>query len=344
MARNTLTHTSIFQATDATVIPEISFPLLEKLSISLLIPAYNEEIGIGNVIDKFRRVIPTAEIYVYDNNSIDGTVEVANQLGAIVRQEPRQGKGQVVRRMFADIDSDVYILVDGDNTYDPQIAPTLVELLLHNGLDMINCARIPTTNTAYRPGHKFGNHVLSGIVRVIFGNNFKDMLSGYRVFSRRFVKSFPAMTTGFEIETELTIHALQLKMPVMEFPCHFQSRIEGSESKLKTFSDGLRISATIANLVRQEKPLALFFSISFLFSSISLFLAYPLIGTYLDTGLVPRLPTAILSTSLMLGAILSMACGLILDTVTRGRQETKRLAYLSIPGIYEKLKSSYAGS
>ena len=333
-----MTHASIPQASVAQSLQESSLPMLEELSISLLIPAYNEEMGIGNVIARFRQALPTAEIYVYDNNSIDSTAEVAHQLGAIVRQEPRQGKGYVVRRMFADIDADIYILVDGDNTYDAQLAPTLVELLLHNGLDMINCARVPTTGTAYRPGHKLGNHLLSGIVRMIFGDNFKDMLSGYRVFSRRFVKSFPAMTTGFEIETELTIHALQLEMPAMEIPCHFQNRIEGSESKLKTFSDGFRILKTIANLVRQEKPLALFAGVGFILSLLSLILAYPIIETYIEIGLVFRLPTAILSTGLMLGAFLSIACGLTLDTVTRGRHETKRLAYLSTPGILQKLE------
>lgn len=333
-----MTNAPISQSTTSHSLHDCSLPDLQGISISLLIPAYNEEKGIGNVIASFRQALPTAQIFVYDNNSLDRTAEVAHQLGVIVRQEPRQGKGYVVRRMFADIDSDIYILVDGDNTYDPQLAPTLVELLLHNGLDMINCARVPTTATAYRPGHQLGNHLLSGIVRMIFGDNFKDMLSGYRVFSRRFVKSFPAMTTGFEIETELTIHALQLEMPAMELPCHFQNRLEGSESKLKTFSDGFRISKTIANLVRQEKPLALFSGVSFLLSFLSLVFAYPIIQTYIETGLVPRLPTAILSSGLMLGAFLSMACGLVLDTVTRGRHETKRLAYLSIPGIHEKLK------
>ena len=310
-----------------------------ELTIALLIPAYNEEKGIGSVIANFRQAIPNAQIYVYDNNSTDRTAQIARQLGAIVRQEPRQGKGYVVRRMFADINTDIYILVDADNTYEAPLAPTLVELLLHNNLDMINCARIPTTAGAYRPGHKFGNTLLSGIVRMIFGDTFKDMLSGYRVFSRRFVKSFPAMTTGFEIETELTIHALQLEMPIMEIPCEFQNRTEGSESKLKTYSDGFLILKTIANMVRQEKPLALFSFVSFLLSSLSLILAYPIIGTYIESGLVPRLPSAILSTGLMLGALFSMACGLVLDTVTRGRHEAKRLAYLSIPPSHEKIKT-----
>ncbi len=310
----------------------------ENITISVLIPSYNEEVGIANVVTGFRQALPSAEIYVYDNNSLDRTVEIAKHHGATVRQEPRQGKGYVVRRMFADIDSDIYVLVDGDNTYDPQIASTLVELLIHNGLDMINCARVPTTAAAYRPGHKLGNHLLTGIVRIMFGDNFKDMLSGYRVFSRRFVKSFPAMTTGFEIETELTIHALQLEMPAMEFPCPFQNRTEGSESKLKTFSDGFRILKTIANLVRQEKPIAVFSGASFLLVLLALIFAYPIVAMYIETGLVPRIPTAILSTGLMLGAVVSMACGFILDTVTRGRHETKRLAYLSISGIQETLK------
>ncbi len=336
-----MTNATISQSIDSPHMHDSLMPILKEVSISVLIPAYNEEKGIGRVVARFRQALPSAEIFVYDNNSLDRTIEAAHQLGAIVRQEPRQGKGYVVRRMFADIDSDIYILVDGDNTYDPGMAPTLVETLIHNGLDMINCARIPTTATAYRPGHQLGNYLLSGIVRMIFGNNFQDMLSGYRVLSRRFVKSFPIMTTGFEIETELTIHALELDMPSMEIPCHLHNRLEGSESKLKTFSDGFRILRTIANLVRQEKPMAVFSAITVAFSMLSLILIYPLIETYIETGLVPRLPTVILSTGLMLGALLSIACGLVLDTVTRGRNEAKRLAYLCIPGIHEKIKRSY---
>lgn len=315
-----------------------TLPVLENFSISVLIPSYNEEAGIENVIEGFRHAISSAEIFVYDNNSSDRTAEKAEKMGAIVRQEFRQGKGYVVRRMFADIDSDVYILVDGDDTYDPKIAQTLVEILIANGLDMINCARVPTTTTAYRPGHKFGNSLLSGIVKVMFGSQFQDMLSGYRVFSHRFVKSFPVMATGFEIETELTIHALALEMPSMEIPCNFQNRLEGSESKLHTFSDGFRILITICNLLRQERPLAVFSTASLILFVSSLILGYPIIDTYLETGLVPRLPTAVLAMGLALGGLLSMACGLILDTVTRGRQEAKRLAYLSIPGILEKTK------
>lgn len=319
-------------------VPHAISPLLNHVTISILIPTYNEETGIERVICGFRDSIPSANIFVYDNNSSDQTLAKAAQMGAVVRQELRQGKGYVVRRMFADIDSDVYILVDGDDTYDPKIAQTLVEILISNGLDMINCARLPTTTTAYRPGHKFGNGLLSGIVKLIFGNQFQDLLSGYRVFSRRFVKSFPVMATGFEIETELTIHALALEMPSMEIPCNFKNRLEGSESKLRTFSDGCRILLTIANLLRQEKPLAVFFLTSLLLGSISLIFGIPLLNTYLQTGLVPRLPTALLTTGLMLGALLSMTCGLILDTVTRGRHEAKRLAYLSIPGILQQLK------
>ncbi len=316
------------------------------ITISVLIPSYNEEVSIRDTIAGFRQALPSAEIYVYDNNSVDQTVEAAYQLGAIVRHEPRQGKGNVVRRMFADIDSDIYILVDGDNTYDPSIAPTLVENLLHNGLDMISCSRIPTATTVYRPGHQFGNLLLSGIVRKIFGDNFQDMLSGYRVFSRRFVKTFPVMTTGFEIETELTIHALQLEMPLMEIPCNYQNRPKGSESKLKTFSDGFRILKTIANLVRQERPLAVFSLTSLLLAlfSLTLIFIYPFIETYIETPQALRIPTVILSTGILLGALLSLGCGFILDTVTRGRHETKRLTYLSIAGIHERLKypSSHA--
>jgi hypothetical protein len=313
---------------------------LQNFSISVLIPSCNEEKGIEKVIEGFRHAIPSAEIFVYDNNSSDRTVAKAQEMGAIVRHERRQGKGCVVRRMFADIDSDVYILVDGDGTYDHKVARILVEILISHGIDMINCSREPTTANAYRPGHKFGNQLLTAMVQIIFGDQFQDLLSGYRVFSRRFVKSFPVRATGFEIEAELTIHALALEMPTIEIPCYFHNRQEGSESKLHTFSDGFRIVITIANLLRQERPLALFSSVSFILFAVSIILGYPLIETYLESGLVPRVPTAILATGLMLGALLSLACGLILDTVTRGRQEAKRLAYLSIPGILEKFRSS----
>ncbi len=313
---------------------EVSEFLTNK-TIAVLIPSYNEEMGIGNVIEGFRQSVPSATIFVYDNNSSDRTIEKAKSMGAIVRQESRQGKGYVVRRMFADIEADIYILVDGDNTYDSKIAQTLVEILVTNGLDMINCARVPTTTTAYRPGHQFGNGILSGIVQFFFGDQFQDLLSGYRVFSRRFVKSFPMTARGFEIETELTIHALALEMPSMEIPCNFQNRSEGSESKLRTFSDGFRILITIANLLRQEKPLAVFSLLSSIFFTSSLFLGYPMIATYIQTGVVTPFVTAFLTTGLLLAAFFSMACGLILDTVTRGRQEAKRLSYLSIPGILQ---------
>lgn len=288
---------------------------------------------IGSVVKEFAEAVPGAVVYVYDNNSTDRTGRVAEEHGAQVRAEPLQGKGNVVRRMFADIDADVYVLVDGDGTYDAPSAPRFIEQLVRDRLDMVNGARISESAGSYRPGHRFGNWMLTWIVGRVFGNRFSDMLSGYRVLSRRFVKSFPALTTGFEIETELTIHALELKMPVSEVPTPYRARPEGSLSKLHTYSDGLRILFTIAGLVKAERPF-LFFSVLAAASSVlSFVLAYPVLVTYLETGLVPRLPTAVLAMGLVLIAALSMVCGLVLETVTQGRREMKRLHYLSLPAV-----------
>tara|TARA_R110000772_G_scaffold96874_1_gene195832 strand:- start:6230 stop:7234 length:1005 start_codon:yes stop_codon:yes gene_type:complete len=304
--------------------------------IAVLLPCFNEEAGIGKVISDFRRKLPTATVYVYDNNSSDDTVRLAKLAGAIVRSEPRQGKGHVVRRMFADIDADIYLMCDADDTYDAAAAARLVARLEKDGLDMVVGARQQEKNGTYRPGHEFGNWLLSALVRRIFGDEFRDMLSGYRVFSNRFVKSFPAMSGGFEIETELTIHALELEMPTCEIPIAFSDRALGSESKLRTFRDGFRILGTIVNLLKQERPLQFFSIFALFFAAISVALAAPLAGTYLETGLVPKFPTAILSSALMLLAFLFFFSGLILQTVTRGRQEAKRMRYLSLPGMHAR--------
>jgi glycosyltransferase involved in cell wall biosynthesis len=304
-------------------------PLSGAHRIAVLIPCYNEEIAIPKVIAAFRRVLPDAAIHVYDNNSSDRTVAVARKAGAIVGNETRQGKGHVVRRMFADIDADVYLLVDGDATYDAPSAPTMVGKLIDENLDMVVGTRVDREATAYRRGHRSGNYIFTWFVAGIFGNAFSDILSGFRVFSRRFVKSFPALSTGFEIETELTIHALELGMPVGEIETPYFARPEGSASKLSTWRDGLRISWTIQRLYRTERPLQFFGFIALVLGALSIALAVPVIETYLATGLVPRLPTAILATGLMLAAFLALAAGLVLDTVTRGRREIKRLAYLS---------------
>lgn len=303
------------------------------LAVAVLIPCYNEEATIAEVVHDFRQALPQARIYVYDNNSRDQTIEVARAAGAIVRTEPFQGKGNVVRRMFADIEADIYVLVDGDATYDAATAPAMIQCLIDNQLDMVNGARVTAIRDAYRPGHRFGNWLLTGIVRWIFGDRFKDMLSGYRVFSRRYVKSFPSLANGFEIETELTVHALHLRMPTAEIATPYKDRPAGSTSKLSTFKDGFRILWMIVKLMKNEKPIPFFAVIAGLFACSSVILMLPILAEFLTTGLVPRLPTAVLSMSLMILGFLSLACGLILDTVTRGRCEIKRMRYLNIPLI-----------
>jgi glycosyltransferase involved in cell wall biosynthesis len=297
--------------------------------IVVLVPCYNEEVAIKRVIADFRKALPGASVHVYDNNSTDRTVEIARQTGAVVGHETRQGKGHVVRRMFADIDADVFVLVDGDATYDAASAPKMIEWLIEDNLDMVVAARVDREQTAYRRGHRSGNRMFTWFVSRIFGSNLTDILSGYRVFSRRFVKSFPALSTGFEIETELTVHALELGMPVGEIETPYLARLRGSASKLNTWRDGLRISWTILKLFRSERPLPFFAIIGSLVATASIVLAIPVIRTYLETGTVPRLPTAVLATGLMLIGFFSFGGGLILDTVTRGRREMKRLAYLA---------------
>lgn len=304
---------------------------LNAVDVAVIIPCYNEEVAIGRVVADFRRAMPKARIYVYDNASTDRTAEVAARAGAIVGHEPFAGKGNVMRRMFSDVDADVYVLVDGDDTYDASAAPGLVRTLLDNQLDMVNGARVTQIKEAYRFGHRFGNKLLTGLVQMIFGKQFGDMLSGYRVFSRRFVKSFPATSAGFEIETELTVHALELRMKTAEVPTRYKDRPEGSSSKLNTIRDGLRILRMIGLLVKEERPLMFFSCAAAVLALLSMGLAAPVVMEFMRTGLVPRLPTAVLSVGVMLVAVLSMGCGLILDTVTHSRRELKRLAYLDIP-------------
>ncbi len=301
------------------------------LEIAVLVPCFNEEAAIKKVVDDFKAALPTATIYVYDNNSTDRTYEVAAAAGAQVRKETRRGKGNVVRRMFNDIEADIYVMVDGDDTYDASRAQELVDALVEDNLDMVVGRRVETHQAAYRAGHRLGNAVLTGLVRWLFAANIVDMLSGYRVFSRRFVKSFPSFSREFEIETELTVHAMQMRMPVAEVNTDYKERPPGSTSKLRTFRDGWRILVTIMNLMRNERPL-LFFSLIGLFLTIlAVILGIPVLSTYLDTGLVPRFPTAILCTGLIVIAFLSVATGLILDLISHVRRETKRLAYLEYP-------------
>src|SRR5215467_7441079 len=298
------------------------------LRVAVLLPCFNEEAAIGKVVGGFRAVLPHAAIYVYDNNSIDRTAEVAGAAGALVRHEAHQGKGNVVRRMFADVDADVYVLVDGDATYDAASAPAMIARLVDDRLDMVVAARVGEEKLAYRLGHRTGNRLLTAFFASVFGATFTDILSGYRVFSRRFVKSFPVLSRGFEIETELAVHALELELAVAEIPTPYYARPQGSVSKLSTWRDGLRILATIVSLYRSERPLAFFSAIGIVLAIASVGLAIPIFVTYFEQGTVPRLPTAVLSTGLMLLAFLSIVAGLVLDTVTRGRREMKLIAYL----------------
>jgi glycosyltransferase involved in cell wall biosynthesis len=298
--------------------------------VAVLVPCYNEERAIAKVVADFRAALPDAALYVYDNNSTDGTVTAAEEAGAVVRRETYQGKGHVVRRMFNDVEADVYILVDGDATYDAASARAMVTKLVDERLDMVVATRVDRDPAAFRPGHRLGNRLLTGFVAHVFGRSITDMLSGYRVFSRRFVKSFPILSGGFEIETELTVHALELELPVGEVATPYFSRASGSVSKLSTWGDGFRILWTVFRLYRAERPLSLFGGMGLALAIMSIGLAIPIFITYVQEGLVPRLPTAVLSTGLMLLAFLCFACGLILDTVTRGRRELKLLAYLAL--------------
>ncbi len=329
----------------STELPITSEPRASGLAwrpaVAVLIPCLNEAAAIAKVVADFRTAFPQAKVFVYDNGSTDGTAELARAAGAIVRVEPMRGKGNVVRRMFADIEADVFVLVDGDDTYDASRAPELVSELLRRSLDMVSAARRSTAQAAYRRGHRFGNQLLSGLVAAFFGDRLSDLLSGYRVLSRRFVKSFPALAAGFEIETELSVHALQLRMPVSEIETPYRERPAGSASKLSTYRDGWRILRTILYLVKEEKPFAFFSVTAAALAAISLAFGAPVIVEFMHTGLVPRLPTALLAAAVAILSFLSFACGLILDTVSRGRAEAKRLAYLSLPVRLTPVRSEY---
>jgi glycosyltransferase involved in cell wall biosynthesis len=311
----------------------------QQTRIAVLLPCYNEEAAVGATVEGFRRALPDATVYVYDNNSRDRTCEVAAAAGAVVRSETQQGKGRVVRRMFADIEADVYVMADGDLTYDPQSAPEMVRMVLADQLDMVVGTRRHDEVEAYRGGHVLGNKLFTRLLSGLFGRSFTDIFSGYRVFSRRFVKSFPVLSQGFEIETEMSVHALELSMPVGEIETRYGARPEGSHSKLSTFGDGWRILKTIVTLYRVERPVLFFGGIGALLLLAAILLAVPLVFTYLATGLVPRFPTAILVTGMAVTAVLCFFAGLILDTVTRGRREMRRLAYLALPapGSVERL-------
>ena len=306
-----------------------------QLRIAVLLPCYNEEAAIAQTVAGFRAAFPGAAVYVYDNNSADRTRELAAAAGAIVRTERMQGKGHVVRRMFADVEADIYVMADGDATYDSAAAPELVRRLVEDRLDMVVGARKSEVEEAYRRGHRLGNRLFTGLLASLFGRSFTDIFSGYRVFSRRFVKSFPALSRGFETETEISVHALELAMPVAEIVTAYGARPEGSQSKLSTYRDGWRIMTTILHLFRIERPVLFYGGFAAFLAALALVLAAPLVDTYLETGLVPRFPTAILVSAMMIVAFLSFAVGLILDTVVRGRREVRRLHYLSYPAVGE---------
>jgi glycosyltransferase involved in cell wall biosynthesis len=310
--------------------------------VAVLLPCYNEEAAIAQTVAAFRAALPDAVIYVYDNNSKDGTREVAAAAGAIVRTEKMQGKGHVVRRMFADVEADIYVMADGDATYDASAAPALIGKLIGEQLDMVVGARKSQIEEAYRRGHRLGNRIFTGILASLFGRTFSDIFSGYRVFSRRFAKSFPALSRGFETETEISVHALELAMPVGEMVTAYGARPEGSESKLSTWRDGWRIMRTILHLFRIERPVLFYGGFGLFLASVAITMSVPLAITFVETGLVPRFPTAILATGLMIVAFMSFMCGLILDTVVRGRREVRRLHYLALPGVAELSKRAAA--
>ena len=308
---------------------------LRGRSIAVLLPCYNEAAAIADVIDSFRRALPAAQIYVYDNNSTDGTSAAAQQAGAIVRTEPYQGKGNVVRRMLADVDADIYVLADGDATYNPDAAGQLIDILVTRNLDMVVGTRAPADG-AYRRGHEAGNRFFNRVIRHLFGPGFSDILSGYRVLSRRFAKSFPVTSTGFEIETELSVHALDLKIATAEIPLRYGARPAGSHSKLRTYRDGLRILVCILLLYKELRPLSFFGAIGGGLIVAAFGLAVPLVRTYIETGLVPRLPTAVLATGLVQLGVLSLAIGLVLDSLARSRREAKRMRYLDLQSVAEE--------
>lgn len=307
----------------------------EKLSIAVLLPCFNEGAAIKKVVEEFRAALPASEILVFDNNSSDDTVEQATEAGAEVRFESHQGKGNVVRRMFSDVEADIYVMADGDGTYDAGAVTTLVDELVSRDLDMVVGTRkeSSTHEEQYRPGHRFGNRLLTWIVGVLFGRTMSDVLSGYRVMSRRFVKSFPNMAKGFEIEVMMTIHALSLRLPVKEVETQYFDRAEGTASKLNTVRDGIRILAGIVYLFKEYRPLLFFGACSLVIAVLGLLVGLPVVNEYFETGLVPRFPSAILATGLMILATISLTCGVLLDTVSRGQMELKRIHYAALPSI-----------
>ena len=323
--------------TDARLLDRPQVP--EALRVAVLLPCYNEAAAIGGTVTQFAAALPGAAIYVFDNNSADATAQVARAAGAIVRRVRQQGKGHVVRRMFADIDADIYVMADGDATYEAAAAPALIAAMLDDNCDMVVGARRSEVEAAYRRGHRLGNRLLTGLLRQLFGRSFTDILSGYRVFSRRFVKSFPVLSAGFEMETEISVHALELRMPVGEIVTAYAARPEGSHSKLSTFRDGWRILRMMIQLYRTERPLWFFGAIGAGFALLGFALGLPVVSTYFETGLVPRFPTVIAIVGMGILAGLNVMCGLILDTVTRGRQEMKRLAYLALPSPLAALEA-----
>jgi glycosyltransferase involved in cell wall biosynthesis len=313
--------------------------MTDPARIAVILPCYNEEVAIGKTVRDFRAALPQAQVYVYDNNSKDRTAAVAREAGAIVRTELRQGKGNVMRRMFADVEADIYVLADGDDTYDAAQAPELVAKLVDEELDLVTGRRVHTEAAAYRMGHVWGNRMLTGLTALMFGIELRDMLSGYRIMSRRFVKSFPFTAEGFAIETEMTVHAVRLLMPMAEVDTRYRERPAGTASKLNTYRDGFRILFKIAHLIREERPLFFFSIVAAILAAVSGVLGWSLLLEFIETSKVPRLPTALLATGLMVIAFLSLMSGLILDTVTRGRWESKRMAYLALRGPHERRNS-----
>lgn len=311
-------------------------------SIACVVPCHNEEAAVGTVVQDLRAALPEAEIYVYDNRSTDRTAEVAREAGAIVRHEPRKGKGNVIRRAFADVDADALLIIDGDDTYDASRARDMVSLLFEGPYDQVLGARREKVEGAYRPGHAVGNRVLTGAVRWLFGNEVTDMLSGYRVFSRRYIKSFPALSREFETETEMTVHSLNLRLPTTEMAVDFKDRPTGSESKLRTYRDGWRILLMIMNLARRERPALVHGAVSGLLALIAAMLGAPVLLEFARTGEVPRLPTAVLAASLVTIAALVLLVGYVLESVVHMRQEQSRLIYLGYPAPARGVAASAA--
>lgn len=304
---------------------------LSSYDIAAIVPCHNEALAVGKVVADLKAAVPAMRVYVYDNNSTDGTDEIARAAGAIVRYEHSTGKGNVVRRAFSDIDADIYVMVDGDDTYEVGAVPEMIERLMSGPYDHVLGVREQVTDTAYRAGHEAGNRAFNVLVSKVFGMPVNDMLSGYRVMSRRFVKSFPALSREFEIETELTVHCANLRVPCAEVAVGFRDRPEGSESKLSTYRDGLKILRLILHLVRFERPVLFHSVLGALFVVVALILGIPVLVDYARTGLVPRLPTAVLASSIVLIGILLWMVGLILDAVAKSRREAARLNYLRLP-------------